>query len=66
MRLLHLAAAPQPGGGLVLASPSRPVQLGSGRWRLLVRAGEQPADLVAGQRDQWIIARAAASRLRGG
>ena len=36
------------GGGLVLGSPSRPVQLRGGCGWLLGQVGEQPEDLVAG------------------
>src|SRR5262245_21601867 len=55
------------GGGLVLASPPRPVQLTGGYGRLLLaQSGEEPADLVAGQRDQLAIACPAAAGLGRG
>src|SRR5262245_57035327 len=55
------------GGGLVLASPPRPVQLTGGCGRLLLaQSGEEPADLVASQRDQLAIACPAAAGLGGG
>jgi hypothetical protein len=54
------------GGVLVAASPSGPVQLDSGRGRLLAQPGEEPADLVASQRDQLVIAWARVVSLGGG
>jgi hypothetical protein len=51
------------GGGLVPAAPPGPAQLLGGCGRLLVQAGEEPADLVAGQRDQPTVVRVAAMRL---
>ena len=42
------------------------MQLGSGCGQLLVQACEEPADLVAGQRDQLVLTGAAGVRLGGG
>ena len=42
------------------------MQLGGGCGRLLAQSGEQPADFVAGQRDQLVFVRAAGVVLGGG
>jgi hypothetical protein len=42
------------------------VQLELGREQLLAKSGEQPADLVAGQRDHLVIVRVAVVRLGRG
>ena len=42
------------------------MQLDSGWWRLLAQPGEEPADLVAGQRDQLVIVRVLVVSLGGG
>ena len=54
------------GNGLMSASPSGPVQLRCGRGQLLAQPGEQPADLVTGQRDQLIVAGVVVGWLAGG
>lgn len=54
------------GSGLMSASPSGPVQLHCGSGQLLAQSGEQPADLVAGQRDQLVVVRAGAIKLGRG
>src|SRR5580700_3597760 len=43
------------GDGLMVASPPGPVQLNCGRGQVLAQSGEQPADLVTGQRDELIL-----------
>ena len=48
------------------ASPSGPVQLHGGCGQLPGQSGEQAADLVAGQRDEQVIARVAAAGLGRG
>ena len=53
------------GGGLVPASPSGPVQLCRWCGQLPGQAGEQAADLVAGQRDQLLVVRVAGGGLAG-
>src|SRR5437667_5071421 len=54
------------GGGLMTASPSRPVQLQLGYGLLLVQSGEQPADLMTGQRDQLAVVSAVGAGLGRG
>jgi hypothetical protein len=44
------------GSGLVPASPAGPFQLHGRCGRPLAQSGEQPADLVAGQRDELVAA----------
>ncbi len=53
------------GGGLVPSSPPGPVQLRSGCGQLAGQAGEQAADLVAGQRDQLPVTGVDGSGLAG-
>jgi len=48
------------------ASPSGPVQLHGGCGQLPGQPGEQPADFVAGQRDEQVIVRVAAAGLGRG
>ena len=47
------------GGGLVTPPPVRPVQLALDGLGTAEQSGEEPADLVAGQRDQlvsvWVL-----------
>ena len=37
------------------AAPPGPVQLNCGRGQVLAQSGEQPADLVTGQRDELVL-----------